>query len=414
MTLQMLLAAPSSSAAEQPPFQKRGDEVEASYHAYTARLAKDHGLILTTLGKEAPRLAKKLIREAPQPVPVGYQILPKLTGDDPQIMAMRFTGPVAVSYSWGKTQAYINWETSKVEELEEKLNILPKLESKDREPVLAKIVEDFVGLEGDQKTVDEHLQYNRFWQKAVAEDRPRFDRLTILHDMVLELQSLRSQHKLSDEMQQRAESDEKTIAEEADHIVPVNFLKFIVSKSGDCTITVPLASDIEDSAFLAKTKQAIESTWNVRSLKTNHHFRIRIDLRKISAKALYRKEPTPRHGAQVDVEKHTARFAHSIPFLTTGANMTYAIPGRYIVLGPHPMSYRVLAHEFGHILGFIDHYFRGYRDLGKEGFEILEVVSDPKNLMASPETGEALIQHFEKLIRTDAPPRLAQKFKPAL
>jgi len=69
-------------------------------------------------------------------------------------------------------------------------------------------------------------------------------------------------------------------------------------------------------------------------------------------------------------------------------------------LGPHSITPRVLAHEFGHILGFRDRYVRGYKDLAADGFEILEVLADPDDIMAVPGSGSVLLRHFEMLLES--------------
>ncbi|HYY25615.1 MAG TPA: hypothetical protein VE689_09005, partial [Candidatus Udaeobacter sp.] len=51
-----------------------------------------------------------------------------------------------------------------------------------------------------------------------------------------------------------------------------------------------------------------------------------------------------------------------------------------------------------HILGFKDAYFRGYKDLGKDGFQVMEVVADPDDIMGAAGTGAVLRSHFEKLL----------------
>ena len=72
--------------------------------------------------------------------------------------------------------------------------------------------------------------------------------------------------------------------------------------------------------------------------------------------------------------------------------------GRYVALGPGELSERTLAHEFGHLLGFGDGYIRGYRDLGEEGFEILELTTGFDDIMSAPREGGVQVRHFELLV----------------
>ncbi len=68
------------------------------------------------------------------------------------------------------------------------------------------------------------------------------------------------------------------------------------------------------------------------------------------------------------------------------------------MLGPHDVAPRTLAHEFGHVLGFPDAYLRGYKDLGVDGFQVLELVPNFEDIMASPGAGSVLVRHFKALI----------------
>ena len=72
--------------------------------------------------------------------------------------------------------------------------------------------------------------------------------------------------------------------------------------------------------------------------------------------------------------------------------------GRAINVGPPDIHPNIAAHEFGHILGFVDGYFRGYRDRGPEGFEVLEAVTDPDDIMSGPGEGRVGARHFRKLL----------------
>ena len=62
------------------------------------------------------------------------------------------------------------------------------------------------------------------------------------------------------------------------------------------------------------------------------------------------------------------------------------------------MSLNTAAHEFGHILGFIDGYFRGYRDLGEYGYEVVEIIADPADIMSASTTGKVLSRHLDRLL----------------
>src|SRR5262249_46239688 len=117
----------------------------------------------------------------------------------------------------------------------------------------------------------------------------------------------------------------------------------------------------------------------------------------VSSEELY-PEGRPANGTPISILRHVARFPASGAILTTGAQTTH-VQNNAIVLGPHSVTPRLLAHEFGHILGFRDGYVRGYRNLRGDGFQIMEVISDPADIMAAPLSGMVLRSHFEALLR---------------
>src|SRR5262249_56651857 len=108
--------------------------------------------------------------------------------------------------------------------------------------------------------------------------------------------------------------------------------------------------------------------------------------------------PLAEKGAPIEVRAHAAKFPGDGAVVTTGAQTTHSLVGRYIALAPGDLSVRTLAHEFGHVLGFRDGYIRGYRDLGEHGFEILELTSVFDDIMSAPREGHVQAAHFKLII----------------
>jgi hypothetical protein len=73
---------------------------------------------------------------------------------------------------------------------------------------------------------------------------------------------------------------------------------------------------------------------------------------------------------------------------------------RNITLGPDPITRRVLAHEFGHLLGFSDAYLRSYQGDPRDpyGVVFLEWTGLIDNLIGSPAVGRVTNAMIETLI----------------
>ena len=139
---------------------------------------------------------------------------------------------------------------------------------------------------------------------------------------------------------------------------------------------------------MAKAKTAIEQLWQVQD--GDLKYLVAIDIRKVP--------PIVEQGTRIDVRAHATRFPEDGAVLTTGAQTTHSLVGRYVALAPGDLSTRTLAHEFGHILGFRDGYIRGYRDLGERGFEILELTSVFDDIMSAPREGHVQPEHFKLIV----------------
>jgi len=167
---------------------------------------------------------------------------------------------------------------------------------------------------------------------------------------------------------------------------------------------VPVNTDIVNERFLQEFKSAIENRWCFDD--GQDQYRVQIDLQKISTAELYqksaigdvpRKDHIPVEAEQIDLWAHCRRFPAGAAVLSSGAKKTYNSAGCLFV-GPEDVTPSSLVHEFGHLLGFADEYVRGFRDLKQDGYEILEIMPDNENIMASSRGGTIHRYHFDALV----------------
>jgi hypothetical protein len=123
----------------------------------------------------------------------------------------------------------------------------------------------------------------------------------------------------------------------------------------------------------------------------------------VAPQDLYCRLPTtdctaPATGAAIDLPSHIARFGDTVAVFTTGGTQPYVLGFRAMILGPRDLTGRTLGHEFGHILGFDDAYLRGFRNLGDDGYAIIELIPDRSDIMASSGIGATQPRHFEQLV----------------
>ena len=346
----------------------------------------------------------------------GYQTLPTIVPDTPQ---RRAPSPVlSSSYSWPATEKLIRDAAAAMTRAETALKRAVSLEPAARQSVYKALVRTYRRLEERQQTLDAHVEYNRFWQADVAARRPSYDRRTVLHDAVLERQAIlddltkpksvlaskalalleridvphlaMEKHRLLEREQALARLIQSATA-------PVNVPSFLrlEHRSRTWIFHVPCYTDIGDDGFVRSLKEEVEKIWRL-----DHgpdKFRVVLSFLRLSANQLYL-GPAPQDGDTLDMQQHLARFPIDGAILSTGAITTY-VDGRALLLGPHEISPRVLAHEFGHILGFKDSYFRGYRNLGRDGFEIVEITAAQDDIMGAPRiTGKVRLHQFLQLL----------------
>jgi hypothetical protein len=309
----------------------------------------------------------------------------------------------ATVFSWPRTGDLIEDELERLDVLlEQPLAAVAELNPDQRRRVYEKFVSDYRTLESNHRTIDRHIQYNRFWQSAIIKDRDRFDLETVLHDAALErqrlLDALAAGERPTAELRRREAELARRIHRATSTPQRRSYLRFRQQPPGVRWLEVKIYTDIGDQQFLAAFARAVESAWQARDGET--HWRLRLKLEPLPLARLYPPESgkqPPRPGQVINQTRHCARFPADGGVLTTGGRTTHVALGRCVVLGPQAVKPRTLAHEFGHVLGFRDLYFRGYADLGDDGLQVSEVVPDPADLMSSPRYGRVHPYHFRRL-----------------
>src|SRR5204863_7887010 len=93
--------------------------------------------------------------------------------------------PVSVfSYSWPITEGYIAGEGIKLDQAEEHLRELAGASGDATTIRIANLILEYRKLLTNQRTIDQYIQYNQFWQRSIAQDRPRFDQLTRVYELL--------------------------------------------------------------------------------------------------------------------------------------------------------------------------------------------------------------------------------------
>jgi hypothetical protein len=418
-------AATSANAVSVPAYVRRGLEVEKHFAAYSNRLARYYESLSRELKERAPDLLVNL--QPPPAIRHGYQIVPAITSNaDPKTAA--YAGPVA--YSWPWTDRLINIQLRDIARSEAELRRAGLADSSLSRTALKQLALNYGAQSRRRQNIDAHIQYNHLWQAAIAADRAAYDQATALECQVVERRKITDQlnhlelklgvgvesltrspaglREITVRLQAREALLSQQINQAFSRVNTPGFVQLENTKN-EWIIHVPLFTDIADEEFVNKVKHIIEMTW--RLTERAKTFRVELNVAYVPAYALYADENSPSPGQQIDVTRHLQHFPSGGAILTTGALTTH-VHGHAIVLGPHPISAKMLAHEFGHILGFRDRYIRGYKNLGENGFQVTEVIEDPEDIMSATSQGLVLPAHFASLVRSGAKTRIPPAAKP--
>jgi hypothetical protein len=390
---------PSSTTAiskgePRPAYLSRGDEVERRYQSHRANLQKFHDSFSAVLDSVAPELQTKLI--PPADVAFGYQILPTIFPDPSETKQTRIR---LSPFSWSRTDSVITREADSLVLLDTRVDKARPLPLDDRKREYSAIAGEYVRLVAGQKFIANLIQYNRLWQGEIARlpaayaESKRYQSVAMERQRILD--SLSTSKGADTRINFRLDSLSRIIDSAVHKAATPAYVRVDHTSAHDWIVTVPMYTDINDSAYVERFRSAVENGWQ--TTDGSEQYSMKLDIRRIAPEKLYPAGDVPANGSHIDIAKHIDRFPSDGAVITTGANSTYVF-GRAILLGPHALNRKTLVHEFGHLLGFKDDYFRSYEDSGPDGYRVLEVILPPDAVLSVPEDGKATRQHFEAII----------------
>jgi tetratricopeptide repeat protein len=385
------LGQPTGSSAQpagaSTAYVERGHQTEALQHAYHDRMDRLHDAIADELRRVAPDLLPKL--EPAPPKTFGYGILPRIVPDPAPKPPVK---PEVVRFSWAWSDTLIARENAGLDTLEKDFEQIRTASPPGTQDAYEKLVADYKTRVECRRNIDADVDYNWLWQKQIAGNRPLFDLLQARLDA--EVQRLAQPGSTRGDIQPFVKFD------------PPPFIRFENPSPHEHLVIVPLYTDLADPSVVSAFVDAVETRW--RATTGDDTYRVRLAVTTLTPKELYcgRDDPAavspacsaPVAGEKIDLAAHASRFPDNAAALTTGAASLQITGPRALVLGPHDLSPRTMVHEFGHLLGFPDQYLRGYRDLGADGFQVLELVADQMDIMSSISTGSVSAAHFKGLI----------------
>lgn len=371
-----LFLCPSAKAAEQAPWESKHKDLQIRTEAFQASLRTTHIELVAKAEVENPELLPRLSLEPPEPRQVGYGLLPVIKKSNPAAQVMPVT-PAKTIYSLKWLEEKINKQQARANQFPEKISSQASLET---------LVEEFESLLKAYRNIEDHLGYHNHWQRSVRKYPRFFQQRNRLLPLAQQLNDL---VKTGD----NPERVSQLRSEIVQVVAPFKAAEGITLQTeiNDQTIlNVNLCTDIEDQDFLGSFQSTVEEVFSQPTMDSETPLYVEIVWQAIAPSTLYSGSP-PAPGAKINEAEHRTLFTDCPLVLTTGAKDTHALVGDRVALGTRPINARVLAHEFGHLLGFGDSYLRAYEGNLDDpyGVVLIEWTGLSNDLMGRP--GEGLV-----------------------
>jgi hypothetical protein len=351
-------------------------------------------LLARARAEDDQALVERLRVEPPRPRPHGYGVLPEILDDPPlQPVAPRRNLYSLETLSTGYARDFRD------------AAILAGRAVAEPDLPLGPWVAEFERLRDRMTRLEDHLDYHAKWQVEVVAHEAWFRRRNRLIERVQKMIELRDGGAPAEQVEEMRDEILRWLAP----FRPTPGLRVAQRDDGGYRLELEVCTDIEDDAYLAAVRRAVEEAYSRSEAARSRRFALELRWRRMAPGALYPEGP-PARGSAIDPAGHERRFPAGALVFTTGAASTHAWTGRSVRLGPSPLARRTLAHEFGHLLGFDDAYVRGYEGdpRGAFGVVLVEWVGLRDDLMGNPRGGVVTSEMIETLIDAYSGPSLPE------
>lgn len=375
-------SAPADEVNARPrPWERVVDWLRGERDRFAEDLKAAREVLLARALDEQPALAERLA-EPPEPRRRGYGRVPEVVSSKPE----REVVPRRRTYSLERLSTGVSTGLRDVA-------VLARTAAEDRQAPLEPLIAELERLRKRLRNLESHIAYHAQWQRSVL-TRPQF--YAGRNELIARVVEWRAAEKAGET--ERAAALHRQVVSRVAAFQPRPGLRVEQRSGGLRVLPVTVVTDIGDPTFLAELEAAVADAFVESPAAKARNFRVELSVRHLPPEDLY-PEGVPERGMRVDLADHRRRFPAGALGITTGAASTH-VARRIITLGPHPISRRVLAHEFAHLLGFPDTYLRGFQGDPEDRFGcvLVEWTGLTDDLMSAPGFGRVSEEMIARLL----------------
>jgi len=288
----------------------------------------------------------------------AYGHLPTLYVD--KVLGYSFPSPITppIEFSWVKAIELVNSSLKHLEYFEKNLKNWQNLPLKQKIIYFDKLESLWILTETKYSLASQNIRYLKMWTNQMLDEYNYYKKSNEQH-----LPSLLALA-LDKNSSTLGHWEKLRVALKPKRILQPKHLPNSINPRKKEKIIINIVTDIKNKKFIREFEGAIQTHWNYSPWPKENQVQFKIQWKKIKTNKEFLNQ-------MESLNQHLTRFPSNAAGLTTGGLSTF-VRKNVLVLGPGKITPRTLAHEFGHLLGFSDCYYRTLSSLNVFGLAILE------------------------------------------